>query len=334
MEKGKKRAAAYCRVSTKRDMQDGSFEMQRLYYKKKIEEDMTLELVDIYGDYGKSGRFVSGRKELNRLLNDCYAGKVDIIYTKSISRFARNMAECIELIRSLKKMGISIVFEKEGLDTGNETSELLLGILATVAQEESISISQNVKWTRRKCYEIGQPVERASYGFRSYGKAHRWEIYEPEAKRVRLAFYMAGMCYNYAQIMKVLNHVEEKEETKKVWNNTPVRNMLTNFAYIGDYLTNKACTYADEHGLHRGKNKGYEDQYYIENHHPAIISREVFECVGQLIRGTTIYSFRKHFTEEEIILMQASKRITARAFRGNPFLPEIREEIEGLADVK
>lgn len=323
----KKRAAAYCRVSTKHDVQDGSYEMQREYYRKKIEDDDNLELVDVYGDHGKSGRSVKGRKELNRLLKDCADGKIDVIYTKSVSRFARNMMECVELCRQLKTQGVSIIFEKEGLNTGTESGEMMLGILATIAQEESVSISQNMKWARRKRYEMGQPMERASYGFRSHGKDHKWEIYEPEAKRVRLAFYMAGMCHNYQEIRAALNALEEKEDTGKVWNGTPVRNLLTNLAYIGDYLSNKECIYADENGIHRGKNRGQADQFYIENHHPAIVSREVFDCVAQLIERTVIYSFRSNFKDEDIAFMQECMKITAEEFAGDPHLDEILEEL-------
>ena len=124
--KGLKRAAAYCRVSTNRDMQDGSFEMQCAHYKKRIEDDPTLTLAGIYGDHGKSGRSVKGRKELNRLLKDCEDGKVDIIYTKSISRFARNTLDCIHYVRLLKSWGIPVIFEKECIDTSNMNSEMIL----------------------------------------------------------------------------------------------------------------------------------------------------------------------------------------------------------------
>lgn len=320
-----KRAAAYCRVSTMMDTQDGSFEVQQDYYRKKIESDPNLIFVGIYGDHGKSGRYVKGRKELARLVKDCEDGKIDVIYTKSISRFARNMMECMELIRKLQEIGVSIIFEKEGLDTGNRTNSLLLGILATIAQEESVSLSQNMRWARRKRYEIGQPMERASYGFRSFGKEHRWEIHKEEAKRVRLAFYMAGMCHNYGEIRAALNKLEEDEGTGKVWNGTPVRNLLTNLAYIGDYLSNKECIYTDEDGMHRGKNRGYVDQFYLENHHPAIIGREVFEHVGELIKRTIIYSFRNNFKEDEVAFMKECMAVTIEEFKDAPDLAWLKE---------
>lgn len=215
----------------------------------------------------------------------------------------------------IKRVEVSIIFEKEGLDTGDQGNELLLGILAAIAQEESISISQNMKWVRRKYYEMGQPVEKVSYGYRSTGKEHRWEIYQPEAKRVRMAFYMAGMCKNYREIRRALNQLEETEQTGKVWNGTPVRYMLTNVVYIGDYLSNKDCVYADENGVHRGRNKGQADQFYIENHHPAIVSREVFHCVTVLIERAILHSFRKNFSDDDIAFMDRSKKITEREWK-------------------
>lgn len=252
-----KRTAAYCRVSTKRDLQDGSFETQCDYYRRRIEAEKDLQLAGIYGDHGKSGRSIKGRTEFNRLLKDCEDGKIDMIFTKSISRFARNMSECIATIRRLKELGVAIYFERENLDTGSQSNELLLGILATIAQEESESISQNMKWARRKRYEQGMPVERASYGYRSVGKDHRWVLHQEEAKRVRLAFYMAGICCNYREIRESLNELEKEEHTGKIWNQTPVIHLLTNLAYVGDYLSNKECPIIDGNERKWVKNRGY-----------------------------------------------------------------------------
>ena len=140
-EKKKLRVAAYCRVSTTSDTQDGSFEVQCEYYEKLIRSDPNMEFVGVYGDHGKSGRAMRGRKELNRLIKDCEAGKIDLVLTKSISRFARNMLECVEAIRHLKECSVTVRFEKENLDTETMGGELMLGILAIIAQEESNSIS-------------------------------------------------------------------------------------------------------------------------------------------------------------------------------------------------
>ena len=155
MEEKKLRTAAYCRVSTQSDTQDGSFEVQCEYYEKLIKRDPNMEFVGVYGDHGKSGRSMRGRKELNRLIKDCEIGSVDLVLTKSISRFARNLQECVETIRHLKELGVIVRFEKENLDTETMGGELILSILATIAQEESNSISQNTVWSRRKHIEKG-----------------------------------------------------------------------------------------------------------------------------------------------------------------------------------
>ena len=207
---GKKRTAAYCRVSTTSDTQDGSFETQCEHYEKLIRENPDLEFAGVYGDHGKSGRSMRGRKELSRMIADCEAGKIDLILTKSISRFARNMLECVETIRHLKECGVTVRFEKEGLDTETMGGELMLGILATIAQEESNSISMNMNWSRQKHVEKGQPWDAARYGYVSVGKEHVWEIVEHEGEVVRQAFYMAGMCHTYQEITDELNRMEEE----------------------------------------------------------------------------------------------------------------------------
>ena len=128
------RVAAYCRVSTDLEEQEGSFETQMRYYREKIERTPDMELVDIYGDKGRSGLKAGSRPELQRLLRDCKAGKIDLILTKSISRFARSMADCVELIRRLREWQVTIVFEKEGLRTDDRKSDLVIDILAALAQ--------------------------------------------------------------------------------------------------------------------------------------------------------------------------------------------------------
>ena len=145
--------AAYCRVSTTKDTQDGSYETQCNYYRQLIETDSTMRLVGIYGDDGHSGRSMKSRPELQRLIRDCELGKVKLILTKSISRFARNMLECVETIRKLNALGVTVRFEKENFDSNSTGGELMLGILATIAQEESNSISKNMSWSRREHLE-------------------------------------------------------------------------------------------------------------------------------------------------------------------------------------
>ena len=313
MEDKKLRTAAYCRVSTKSDTQDGSFEVQCEYYEKLIRESPGMEFVGVYGDHGKSGRSMRGRKELNRLIKDCEAGLVDLVLTKSISRFARNMLECVETIRHLKECGVTVRFEKEGLDTETMGGELMLGILATIAQEESNSISQNMNWSRQKHVEKGQPWDTARYGYISVGKEHRWEVVEHEAEVVRQAFYMAGMCHTYQEIADELTRMEAEDGDGRVWNKTPVVNLLRSEVYIGNYLSNKECRVVDENGVvKRVKNRGQYDQILIEGHHEALVSRELYDVVQELLDHVTLGGHRTKFSEEERAIMDRAMALAAR----------------------
>ncbi len=201
------KTAAYSRVSINSDTQDGSFEVQCAYYENLIKNDPTMEFAGVYGDHGKSGCAMKGRKELNRLIKDCEDGKIQLVLTKSISRFARNMLECVATVRNLMEIGVTVRFEKENLDTEKMGGELMLGILATIAQKESNSISQNMRWSRQKHIERGQPWDVPRYGYVLVGKEHKWEVVPHEAEVVRQAFYMAGMCHTYGGIAEELTRM-------------------------------------------------------------------------------------------------------------------------------
>ena len=315
MEEQKKllRTAAYCRVSTASDTQDGSFETQCEYYERIITEDPNMIFVGVYGDHGKSGRTMRGRKELNRLIKDCEAHKIDLVLTKSISRFARNMLECVQTIRHLKEIGVTVRFEKENLDTETMGGELMLGILATIAQEESNSISQNMSWSRQRHVEQGQPWDVARYGYISVGKEHKWEVVPDEAEVVRQAFYMAGMCYTYGEIAEELTRMEKENGSDRVWNKTPVVNLLRSITYIGNYLSNKECRIVDEMGnVKRVKNTGQADQVLIEGHHPALVSEELYSVVQELLDHVILGGHRRKFSDEEQAIMNRSMAIAAR----------------------
>ena len=143
-QSAKVRTAAYCRVSTEREEQEGSYEIQMNYFRDKIENNPQMELTGLYGDKGKSGMKAQSRPGLQHLIADCQAGNIDLILTKSISRFARKMADCVDLIQRFRRINVTVIFEREGLRTDNMKSDLFLNILAALAQEESNSISQNV----------------------------------------------------------------------------------------------------------------------------------------------------------------------------------------------
>lgn len=305
--------AAYCRVSTLSDAQDGSFEAQCSYYANLISRNSTMRLVDIYGDHGKSGRTMKERPALQRLINDCEAGKIKLILTKSISRFARNMLECVNTIRHLSSLGVTIRFEKEHFETNTQGGELMLSILATIAQEESNSISKNLRWSRKQHMERGEPWEPARYGYVSVGKNHKWRIVPQEAEVVKAAFYMvymAGMCHKVPDILQVLNRMEAARGSSRIWQRGTLRGLLTSLAYVGDYLSHKKFFIVHKDGsIHKVFNNGYVDQVLIEEHHDAIISRELFNAVQDLMRLRLLSGSRTRFSDEDIYVMQRAQDI-------------------------
>lgn len=286
------RVAAYCRVSTLQEEQADSYETQCEYYRRLIDADPKLVLVDVYGDHGISGLSTTKRPEFLRMMKDCMDGKIDRIMTKSISRFARNLADCVDCVRVLKEKGIPVSFEKEGFDSMDSGCEFILSILATMAQEEVNNLSQNVRWSLEHRNASGNPTRRARYGYRKVLAAdgkQRWEIDEPEAKRVRLAFRLAAQGENYRMILVALDNMEIEESTGVRWTQPRVHEMLKSETYIGDILTNKKFK-PDYLSKRVVKNNGQRAQYYIEGHHEPIIDRETFEKVGELIRKNALRS--------------------------------------------
>ncbi len=309
---GVRRTAVYCRVSTASDLQDGSYETQVRYYRQLVEDHPGLVLAGIYGDHGKSGWHMRNRPGFMEMLQDCEAGGIDLILTKSISRFARNMADCIGVIRRLTELNVMVHFEKEQFTTNRRSSELLLGILAAIAQEESLSLSQNVAWAKEKRNAMGQPAEPVSYGYRRLMPGYEWMVEIREARRVRLAFHMACSCCDYEQIRMALGRMEEQEQTGKVWNQAPLAYMLTNINYTGDYLTNKTCLIETEAGRREVRNTGIVSQYYIENHHAPLVNREVFGVTGELVRRRILYKRRVHFSEKDRLLIREARTLALR----------------------
>ena len=278
-------------------MQENSFDRQCDYFRQMIENAPHLTLAGIYGDFGKSGRSIHARPELQRLLADCEAGKIDIIFVKSISRFARSMSDCLAIVRRLRELKIPVVFEKENINTMDGMGELLISIMASVAQEESNSISENMRWSIEQHNAKGTPYYHPSYGYRKAGKGSLdWVIDEQQAKVVRCAFDMALERRSYKEIVEKLNEMEvsSTENTSeaapkprkyaKPWNRRRVVYLLKNIAYIGDYLTNRTyIVYTDKRKMVR--NKGERDQYYLDGHHEAIISKEQFEKVQMILKN-------------------------------------------------
>lgn len=305
----RKRAAAYCRVSTGMECQEGSYEIQKNYYTKLLANSSDAELVRVYADEG-SGRTTQGRPEFQQMIRDCEAGKIDIIYTKSISRFSRNMLDCVTVVRRLKEMGISVIFERECINTMDRQSELFFHILAIIAEEESRSIGKNLKMGISGLHDKGIPTGRVTYGYRRVNNTGTWRIEESEARRVRYAFNQAAKGVCYKDIRAGLDKMEMEENTGVSWskNRKRLTALLRHMAYKGDYMTDCYYTTYGKNGKRYSKlNKGECIRIHLEDHHEPIVSREQFERVQTLMQMGLLDSGRCRFTEEQKKILNDSK---------------------------
>ena len=276
------RVAAYVRVSSDSEDQLNSFSVQMEHYTGLIKDNAEWNFAGIYADEGITGMAADKRESFQRLLKDCRAGKIDRILVKSISRFARNSADTISVTRELKQLGGSIYFEKEGIDTADMGSEMLLSMLGAVAQEESVSISRNLQWGIRKRMQKGEYVT-ASVPF-GYSYIDRTLVpNEKEAAVVRdiFQYYISGMGMQEIVNELMRNGIQPPRKAKE-WCISDIQYILTNEKYIGDSLLQKKLT-VGEFPSRRVKNDGDLSQYYVENSHPAIIEKEVFAQAEKLI---------------------------------------------------
>lgn len=275
----RKRVAAYARVSRNHERLEHSLAAQVDYYKNLIKSNPRWEYCKVYVDDGISGTQITGREQFQKLIEECEQGSVDIILTKSISRFARNTLDLLNTVRHLQELGVDVRFEKEKINTLSETGELMLTLLATFAQEESRSTSENLRWAVKKRYEQGISMHHRVYGYRWTGKEL---VIDPEqAKVVRRIFkeYLKGK--SMKRIAEDLNK-RRIEHFKKPFNDVAIHTILHNERYIGDTLLQK--TYCVDFMTHkRKKNRGERTMYYAEGTHEPIISREVFDAVAEEI---------------------------------------------------
>ena len=278
--KEKLKVAAYCRVSTFQESQEGSLYAQRRYWEKEIRNNPDWILAGIYFEQGLSATKTESRPELQRMLADCRAGKINLILTKSISRFSRNTSDCIAMVRGLTALGVTIRFEKENIDTGTMESEFMLSLLSCMAESESHSISANGKWAIRKRFETGTFKHSiAPYGYRK--KNGNLVIDEEQAEIVRDIFGMILSGYGFAAIADELNARSIPGPRGTPWLLSTVSDICKNPVYIGDVLYQKH--YVDDNFKFQ-RNKGELDQFYHENHHEAIVSRETFELAEQNVK--------------------------------------------------
>ena len=311
---GPLRVAAYIRVSTDSSDQENSYETQDRYFTELLSRNPEWISAGVYSDYGISGTNKQHRTGYKRLLRHCREGKIDRIVCKSISRFARNTSDFMTALNILHEHQVTILFEKEGLDTADPTSDFILTTLAAIAQEESRSISSNIRWGNQKRYPKGQARNYDIYGY-CYAEGedafetmedgyqiHRVEIVEEEAAIVRRIFQEVEDGERYSDIARRLNYehipapdqgkakrkvrgrTTVKEGIETGWTAAMISRMITLERYCGDALLQK--TYTPDYLTHKTrKNEGEMPQYLVRDHHPAIISRDQFERVQKIRQG-------------------------------------------------
>lgn len=281
-EKKKRRTAAYARVSTDSEEQLTSYTAQVDYYTQYIRGRDDWEFVEVYTDEGITGTNTKHREGFKRMVADALAGKIDLIVTKSVSRFARNTVDSLTTVRQLKEKGVEIYFEKENIWTLDSKGELLITIMSSLAQEESRSISENCTWGQRKRFADGKvtvPFNR----FLGYdrGADGNLVVNPEEAVTIRRIYsmFLQGMS-PYGIATRLTADGIKSPGGKEKWNAGAVRSILTNEKYKGDALLQKSYT-VDFLTKKKKINEGEIPQYYVEGNHEAIISPEVFELVQQ-----------------------------------------------------
>ena len=279
-ENAKLRVAAYCRVSTDSDAQLESLEAQKQHYESYIacRDDWTF--AGLYYDEGITGTKKDKRPELMRMIRDCETGKIDYVITKSISRFSRNTTDCLEMVRKLLDLNIPIYFEKENLNTGSMESELFLAILSSMAEGESVSISENSKWSIQKRFKNGTfKISYPPYGYDWDGD--QMVVIPEQAENVRWIFDQVLAGRGTQDIAKDLNAKGICTKKGNRWTANTIRTLIVNEKYTGDVIFQK--TYTDSQ-FNRHVNNGEKDQYALADHHEAIVSREVFAAAGEVLR--------------------------------------------------
>ncbi len=273
-----KKACAYVRVSTSTLSQGESFENQVSYYERILSSNPEYEFIGVFADRGLTGT-KANREEFIKMIELARNGGIDVIFTKSISRFARNTVDLLEVVREMKLIGVEIRFEEEGINTLSGDGELMLAVLSSFAQEESKSVSENIKWMFRKKFEQGELLLNTKrflgYDFDEYGDL---VINLKEAKVVEYIFeeYLSGK--GVFTIAKEFNSKGVKTVTDSKWYENTVLYILKNEKYKGDALLQK--TYTSDHLTKKKKtNRGEVDSFYVVDSHPAIVTKEVWEQV-------------------------------------------------------
>ena len=287
----KLRVAAYCRVSTDSDEQETSYDAQVSHYTEYIQQNPQWTLAGIFADDGISGTNTKKRDEFNRMIDECMAGNIDMIITKSISRFARNTLDCLQYIRQLKDKNIPVYFEKESINTMDAKGEVLITIMASLAQQESQSLSQNVKLGLQYRYQQGKVTVNCNR-FLGYTKGNDGKlVIDPEQAEVVKRIYREYLeGYSMDKIAAGLEADGILTGAgKEKWHTSTINKILRNEKYIGDALLQKTYT-TDFLTKKRIKNNGTVPQYYVEDDHEAIIPKELFMQVqAEIVRRRVVH---------------------------------------------
>ena len=281
---GNVRVGAYCRVSSDSEEQLNSYVSQQNYYSKKIAENENWTLVDIYADEAISGTVDYKRSDFIRMINDALNGELDLIITKSISRFARNTLDTLKYVRLLKEKNVAILFEEENINTLEMSGELLLTILSSVAQQESETISSHVKLGLKMKLQRGEMIGfNGCYGYDYDKKTKMIYVNREEAPIIQYIFERYNEGLGVQMLCNELERMKVKTRSGVCkWHESTLRGILKNEKYVGDILSGKTFT-CDPISHKRLINMGEEDQYYIKDHHEAIISRELWERTRKLM---------------------------------------------------
>ena len=276
------RVAAYCRVSTELEEQQNSYQVQIAYYTDLINKKKEWTLAGIFADEGISGTQTKKRTEFNRMIRMCRNKKIDLVITKSISRFARNTVDCLEYVRQLKDLGIGVIFEKENINTLTMTSEFMIALYGSFAQAESESISKNVSWGKEKAYREGKVQFQYKHllGYKK-GADGKPEIIPEEAETVKLIYTMFLDGHSMKNIALIL-HVKGKHTKtgSTEWRTNTITRILQNEKYVGDALLQK--TFTSDCITHKVvKSHGERPMYLVTNHHDPIIDRDTYNRVQQ-----------------------------------------------------
>ena len=286
-ETGIKRVCAYCRVSTDDANQTSSYELQKNHYEDMIKEHQGWELVGIYADEGISGTSLQHRDEFIRMIQDCKDGKIDLIVTKSVSRFARNIVDCIAKVRELANMNpqVGVFFETEHIYTLDNTSEMMLAVLSAAAQEESHTKSEIMNISIEQRFSRGIFLTPKLLGY-DVGEDGNLEINEEEADTVRLCFYLFLNGFPTSEIAEIMMQLARPTKLGNLkWTTSTVVNLLKNERYCGDVLSRKTFTpnYLDHKSK---KNRHDRNQYRQMDHHEAIVQREIYNAAQKMLTAT------------------------------------------------